>query len=43
VLRGGVEVHGTDLSAGDGVAFTDEDAVLVRAAAPSEVLLFDLA
>jgi redox-sensitive bicupin YhaK (pirin superfamily) len=43
VLRGSVNVLGHDLSAGDGAAVTDEEAVAVRAAAPSEVLLFDLA
>jgi redox-sensitive bicupin YhaK (pirin superfamily) len=43
VLRGSVNVPGEELSAGDGVAVTDESAVSVRAAVPSEVLLFDLA
>ena len=43
VLRGSVNVLGHDLAAGDGVAVTDESAIPVRAAAPSEVLLFDLA
>ena len=43
VLRGGVNLLGDDLAAGDGVAVTDESAVSVRAAVPSEVLLFDLA
>jgi redox-sensitive bicupin YhaK (pirin superfamily) len=43
VLRGGVNVGGNDLSAGDGAAVTGEDAVRVEAAVPSEVLLFDLA
>jgi len=43
VLRGSVNVLGNDLSAGDGVAVTDENAVSVQAAVPSEVLLFDLA
>ena len=43
VLRGSVNVLGHDLAAGDGVAVTDENAVSVHAAAPSEVLLFDLA
>jgi redox-sensitive bicupin YhaK (pirin superfamily) len=43
VLRGSVNVLGHDLAAGDGVAVTDESAVSVQAAAPSEVLLFDLA
>ena len=43
VLRGGVNVLGNDLDAGDGVVVTDENALSVRAASPSEVLLFDLA
>jgi redox-sensitive bicupin YhaK (pirin superfamily) len=43
VLRGSVNALGHDLAAGDGVAVTDESAVSVRAAGPSEVLLFDLA
>ncbi len=42
VLRGGVNLVGKDLAAGDGVAVTDEDAISVRAAVPSELLLFDL-
>ena len=43
VLRGGVNVLGHDLSAGDGVAVTGESAVTVQATDSSEVLLFDLA
>src|ERR1700736_774204 len=43
VLQGSVNVLGNDLSAGDGVAVTDENAISVQAAVPSEVLLFDLA
>jgi redox-sensitive bicupin YhaK (pirin superfamily) len=43
VLRGGVNVLGKGLAAGDGAAVTDESAVSVRAAVASEVLLFDLA
>ena len=43
VLRGRVDVLGNDLAAGDGVAVTDEKAVVVQATVPSEVLLFDLA
>jgi hypothetical protein len=43
VLRGSVNVLENALVAGDGVAVTDEDGVAVRADAPSEVLLFDLA
>ena len=43
VARGCVALNTAELSAGDGVAITDEDGLLVRAAAPSELLLFDLA
>src|SRR6267378_111389 len=43
VLRGNVNLLGNDLSVGDGVAVTDENAISVQAAVPSEVLLFDLA
>ena len=43
VLRGSVNVLGNDLSAGDGVAVTDESDISVQATVPSEVLLFDLA
>jgi redox-sensitive bicupin YhaK (pirin superfamily) len=43
VLRGKVSVLNHNLAAGDGVAITDEKAVAVQAAAPAEVLLFDLA
>jgi len=42
VLRGRVNVLENDLSAGDGVAITNENRVAVQAAVPSEVLLFDL-
>ena len=35
--------HGSCLLTGDGAAITDEDAVQVRGATASEVLLFDLA
>ncbi len=42
ILRGEVESFGTNLSAGDGVAITDENAVALQARAASEVLLFDL-
>jgi hypothetical protein len=38
-----VNFLGNKLALGDGVAVTDEDAVVVEAAVPSEVLLFDLA
>jgi redox-sensitive bicupin YhaK (pirin superfamily) len=43
VLKGSVNLQGNPLSAGDGVAMTDENAVAVQATAPAEVLLFDLA
>jgi redox-sensitive bicupin YhaK (pirin superfamily) len=43
VLRGSVELNGRPLSAGDGAAVSDEPALTVKAAGPSEVLLFDLA
>ncbi len=42
VLRGEVSSFGKDLSAGDGVAISDEKAVAVRARSSAEVLLFDL-
>ena len=43
VLRGSVNVHGNNLTAGDGAAVTDENIVVVQATDDSEVLLFDLA
>lgn len=43
VLRGSAAILGNELAAGDGVAVTDEDVVVVEAAVPSKVLLFDLA
>jgi len=43
VLRGSVNVLGNDLSAGDGLAISDENIVAARAPTDSEVLLFDLA
>src|SRR5262245_9542733 len=39
VLRGSVNLLGNNLSTGDGVAITDENAIAVQATAPSEVLL----
>jgi redox-sensitive bicupin YhaK (pirin superfamily) len=42
VLRGAVDLEGSVLVAGDGVAVSDESAVSVRATEPSEVMLFDL-
>ena len=43
VLRGGVDLNGHALASGDGVAVSDEAALLIRADGPSEVMLFDLA
>ena len=43
VASGTVELGDHRLKAGDAAAITDEDRILVRAHAPSEVLLFDLA
>ena len=42
VLRGAVEVDGTRLSAGDGVAIDGEPGAGVRAVEGAEVLVFDL-
>jgi redox-sensitive bicupin YhaK (pirin superfamily) len=42
VLRGGVELNGINLAAGDGAAVSDESALSIRVLTPSEVLLFDL-
>jgi redox-sensitive bicupin YhaK (pirin superfamily) len=42
VLRGSVRQGDQALQAGDGVAFTDEPALAIEAAGPSEVMLFDL-
>ncbi len=43
VASGQVELGDQTLNAGDAAAITDDDRILVRASAPSEVLLFDLA
>lgn len=43
VARGRVEVNGVALGPGDGAALTGEAAANLRAIAPAEVLLFDLA
>jgi redox-sensitive bicupin YhaK (pirin superfamily) len=43
VIRGAVEVNGSALGAGDGAAVSKEPRVSVRAAEPSELLVFDLA
>jgi redox-sensitive bicupin YhaK (pirin superfamily) len=42
VARGEVVVNGTKLSAGDGASTEDAGTLEIRAAAPSEVLVFDL-
>ena len=44
VARGGVDLNGTALAAGDGAAISDEPEIVVTATThPAEVLLFDLA
>jgi redox-sensitive bicupin YhaK (pirin superfamily) len=43
VVRGSVEVGGEHLATGDAAAITDMESILVRARAPAEVLLFDMA
>lgn len=43
VLRGGVELAGTQLAAGDGAAVSDEPRLRLVAEQPAEVMLFDLA
>lgn len=43
VLRGDITVNGTPLSAGDGAAVSNETQIAIEAAAPAEVMLFDLA
>jgi redox-sensitive bicupin YhaK (pirin superfamily) len=43
VLRGGVNLDGLALAAGDGAAVSDELRLAIQADSPSEVLLFDLA
>jgi redox-sensitive bicupin YhaK (pirin superfamily) len=43
VLRGQVKLAGHDLSAGDGVAITEEKALAIQGSDGAEVLLFDLA
>ena len=42
VARGAVTLNGTRLAAGDGAAISDEPALDITAAEPSEILLFDL-
>ena len=43
VAKGSVELNGEKLTQGDGAAISDERALTIKAAADSEVLLFDLA
>jgi len=43
VTRGGVELNGEALTAGDGAAVSDETSLTIAASRPAEVLLFDLA
>ena len=43
IVRGGVEVDGENLSAGDALATQDKPALSVRALEDSELLLFDMA
>jgi redox-sensitive bicupin YhaK (pirin superfamily) len=43
VARGEVTLNGQTLGAGDGAAVSDEKALTLRAASPSEILVFDLA
>lgn len=42
VLRGSITVNGSALTAGDGVAASQEPQLLIDATAPAEVMLFDL-
>jgi redox-sensitive bicupin YhaK (pirin superfamily) len=43
VARGSLQANGCELSAGDALMYTDEDAVKLSAAKNAEVLLFDMA
>jgi redox-sensitive bicupin YhaK (pirin superfamily) len=43
VARGGVDVNGKPLVAGDGAAATDEPTLAIRGSGDAEILLFDLA
>jgi redox-sensitive bicupin YhaK (pirin superfamily) len=43
IARGQVAVDGTTLQAGDGAAFAYDEKITIRAAADSEILLFDMA
>jgi quercetin 2,3-dioxygenase len=42
VARGEVRLNDSELKAGDGAAVSEENEIVVKAAKPSEVLLFDL-
>jgi hypothetical protein len=42
VISGTVLVNGDETYEGDGVAFSDEDAVTLKAVTDTELLLFDL-
>ncbi|MBV8675612.1 MAG: pirin family protein [Planctomycetaceae bacterium] len=42
VLRGALQLNGLDLAAGDGVAVSEEPALVIRATKSSEVMLFDM-
>jgi redox-sensitive bicupin YhaK (pirin superfamily) len=42
VVRGGLDVNGASLTAGDGAAIENEEAVKIAATSDSEFLLFDL-
>lgn len=43
VLRGNVAVQDHSLSAGDGLAISDESSIVMRAVSAAEIMLFDLA
>jgi redox-sensitive bicupin YhaK (pirin superfamily) len=43
VIKGGLELNGVGLSAGDGAAVSGEPRLVMRATEPTELLLFDLA
>ncbi len=42
IVRGGLEVNGSALGAGDGAAIEDEASITIRASSDSELLVFDL-
>lgn len=43
LVKGSLKVNDVELKAGDGAAVSEEERLLIRADAPSELLLFDLA